>query len=60
MEVAAAALAGGQAGSLTLYNEAALIGIVTDTIREWFDNDRVIAERLNEAGYQSKAGKGMG
>ncbi|ANK40704.1 MULTISPECIES: hypothetical protein [Klebsiella pneumoniae complex] len=58
MEVAAAALAGGKQGiTPTLYNEAALIGIVTDTIREWFDNGRVIAERLNEAGYQSKAGK---
>ena len=49
MEVAAAALAGGKQGiTPTLYNEAALIGIVTDTIREWFDNGRVIAERLNE------------
>lgn len=58
MEVAAAALAGGKQGiPPTLYNEAAVIGIVADTIREGFDNGRIIAERLNEAGYQTKAGK---
>lgn len=58
MEVAAAALAGGNQGiPPTLYNEAAVIGIVADTIREGFDNGRIIAERLNEAGYQTKAGK---
>ena len=33
------------------------IGIVAGTIREGFDNGRIIAERLNEAGYQTKAGK---
>ncbi|HFD0200870.1 hypothetical protein [Klebsiella variicola] len=54
MEVAAAALAGGNQGiPPTLYNEAAVIGIVADTIRE----GRIIAERLNEAGYQTKADK---
>lgn len=58
MEVKVAALAGDKQGiTPTLYNEAALIGVVTDTIREWFDNCRVIAERLNEASYQTKAGK---
>ncbi|HDZ0806529.1 TPA: hypothetical protein RRT88_004692, partial [Klebsiella pneumoniae] len=58
MEVAAAALAGGKQGiPPTLYNEAAVIAIVADTIREGFDNGRIIAERLNEAGYQTKAGK---
>ncbi|HGK4002530.1 TPA: hypothetical protein ACJ2O0_006002, partial [Klebsiella pneumoniae] len=58
MEVAAAALAGGKQGiPPTLYNEAAVIAIVADTIREGFDNGRIIAERLNAAGYQTKAGK---
>lgn len=58
MVVAAAALAGGKQGlPPSLYNEAAVIGIVADTIREGFDNGRIIAERLNEAGYQTKAGK---
>lgn len=58
MEVAAAALAGGKQGiPPQLYNESAVIGIVADTIREGFDNGRIIAEQLNEAGYQTKAGK---
>ncbi|PPE38228.1 hypothetical protein C4M75_25015, partial [Escherichia coli] len=37
--------------------ETAVIKIIADTIRQGFDNGRVIAERLNEAGYQTKAGK---
>jgi hypothetical protein len=58
MEVAAAALAGGKQGiPPTPYNETAVIGIIADTILEGFDNGRIIAERLNEAGYQTKAGK---
>lgn len=58
MEVAAAALAGGKQGIPPQpYNEGAVIGIIADTIREGFDNGRIIAERLNEAGYQTKAGK---
>ncbi|HBR5525306.1 MULTISPECIES: hypothetical protein [Klebsiella] len=58
MEIAAAALAGGKQGIPPQpYNETAVIGIVADTIREGFDNGRIIAERLNEAGYQTKAGK---
>ncbi|HFS8241946.1 TPA: hypothetical protein ACH2JY_002967 [Klebsiella pneumoniae] len=58
MEVAAAALAGGKRGiPPTPYNETAVIGIIADTIRDGFDNGRIIAERLNEAGYQTKAGK---
>ena len=53
-----AVAAGGKQGiPPTLYNEAAVIGIVADTIREGFDNGRIIAERLNAAGYQTKAGK---
>lgn len=58
METAAAALVGGKQGIPPRpYNEAAVIQIVAGTIRDGFDNGRVIAERLNEAGYQTKAGK---
>ncbi|WP_029685956.1 hypothetical protein [Tatumella saanichensis] len=58
MEMAAAALAGGKQGIPSReYNEAAVIQIVADTIKQGFDNGRIIAERLNEAGYQTKAGK---
>lgn len=58
METAAAALVGGKQGIPPRpYNEAAVIQIVAGTIREGFDNGRIIAERLNEAGYQTKAGK---
>lgn len=34
-----------------------MIQIVAGTLREGLDNGRIIAERLNEAGYQIKAGK---
>ena len=58
MEVAASALAGGKQGiPAQPYNEAAVLEIVADTIREGLDNGRIIAERLNDAGYQTKAGK---
>lgn len=58
METAAAALAGGKQGIPPHpYNEVAVLQIVANTIRDGFDNGRVIAERLNEAGYQTKAGK---
>lgn len=58
MEVAAAALAGGKQGIPPQpYNEAAVLQIVADTIREGLDNGRIIAERLNDAGYQTKMGK---
>lgn len=58
MEKAAAALVGGKQGiPPTPYNESAVIQIAVDTIRQGFDNGRVIAERINEAGYQTKAGK---
>ncbi|UNK62475.1 recombinase family protein [Buttiauxella ferragutiae] len=58
MEAAAAALAGGKQGIPPQpYNEAAVLQIVADTIREGLDNGRIIAERLNDAGYQTKAGK---
>lgn len=56
--MATAALVEGKRGiPPTPYNETAVIGIVADTIREGLDNGRIIAERLNEAGYQTKAGK---
>lgn len=58
METAAAALMGGKQGIPPHpYNEAAVLQIVAATIQEGFDNGRIIAERLNEAGYQTKAGK---
>lgn len=61
MEVAAAALAGGKQGiPTTLYNEAAVIGIVADTIREGFDNGRIIAERLNGGWLSDKSGQSVG
>ena len=58
METAAAALIGGKQGiPPNLYNEAAVIAVVVDTIRQGFDNGRIIAERINEAGYQTVAGR---
>lgn len=58
MELAAAALIGGKQGIPPLpYDEEAVIRIVSETIKHGFDNGRIIAERLNEAGYQTKAGK---
>lgn len=58
MEIAAAALVGGKQGIPPRpYDQRVVIRIVADTIREGFNNGRIIAERLNEAGYQTKAGK---
>ena len=58
MEMAAAALIGGKQGIPPHpYNEAAVLRVVADTIRQGFDNGRIIAERLNEAGYQTRSGK---
>lgn len=58
MEVAAAALVVGKHGVPGLpYDEKAVTRIVEETIAHGFDNGRIIAERLNEAGYQTKAGK---
>lgn len=58
MEVAAAALIGGKQGIPPLpYDEPTVIRIVEEAIAQGFDNGRIIAERLNEAGYQTKAGK---
>ena len=40
-----------------LYNETAVLAVVVQKIRDGFDNGRIIAERINAAGYQTKAGK---
>ncbi|MDC6108681.1 hypothetical protein [Serratia rubidaea] len=58
MEVAAAALIGGKQGIPPLpYDELAVMRVVDETIAQGFDNGRIIAERLNKADYQTKAGK---
>lgn len=58
METAAAALIGGKQGIPPLpYDEQAVIRVVEETIAQGFDNGRIIAERLNEAGLQTKTGK---
>lgn len=58
MEIAAAALIGGKQGIPPLpYDEPAVTRIVEEAIAQGFDNGRIIAERLNSAGYQTKAGK---
>ncbi|MDK2377304.1 hypothetical protein [Serratia fonticola] len=58
MEMAAAALVAGKSGIPPhLYNEKAVIAIVAQTIGEGLDNGRIISERLNDAGYQTKGGK---
>ncbi|PKB87511.1 hypothetical protein A8A01_24135 [Ewingella americana] len=58
MEIAAAALVGGKQDIPPHpYNQAAVVEIVAQTISEGLDNGRIIAERINAAGYQTKAGK---
>lgn len=58
MEVAAAALIVGKQGVPSLpYDEQAVIRVVEETIAQGFDNGRIIAERLNKAGYQTKTGR---
>lgn len=39
------------------YNESAVVSVVNLSLSEGRDNGRIIAERINEAGYQTKAGK---
>lgn len=39
------------------YNESAVISVVNLVLSEGIDNGRIIAERINEAGYQTKGGK---
>lgn len=58
METAAAALVVGKQGIPPHpYNEAAVVSVVAQTIRDGLDNGRIISERINAAGYQTKAGK---
>lgn len=58
MENAAAALAGGKQGIPPhSYDERCVIAVVVDTLRQGIANGRVIAERINDAGYQTLAGK---
>lgn len=58
MEKAAAALVvGKQDIPPHPYNETAVVAVVVQTIKDGFDNGRIIAERINAAGYQTKAGK---
>jgi len=58
MEVAAAAHIVGKQGVPGLpYDEQEVIHIIAETINQGFDDGRIIAERLNDAGYQTKAGK---
>lgn len=57
MEVAAALIGGKQGIPPLTYDEPALIRIVAEAIAQGFDNGRIIAERLNDAGYQTKVGK---
>ena len=39
------------------YNENAVLAVVVQKIRDGFCNGRIIAERINAAAYQTKAGK---
>ncbi|MBU3053305.1 hypothetical protein [Proteus mirabilis] len=39
------------------YNESAVVSVVNSVLSEGVANGRIIAERINEAGYQTKAGK---
>ena len=39
------------------YNEPAVVSVVNLVLSEGIDNGRIIAERINEAGYQTKSGK---
>ncbi|ATC75078.1 TPA: hypothetical protein ACIR5G_001526 [Proteus mirabilis] len=39
------------------YNESAVISVVNSVLSEGVANGRIIAKRINEAGYQTKAGK---
>lgn len=39
------------------YNESAVVSVVNSILSEGVANGRIIAERINEAGYQTKAGK---
>lgn len=58
LESAAASLTAGKADIPPYaYNEPAIVAVVNQVLSEGVDNGRVIAELINEAGYQTKAGK---
>lgn len=58
LESAAASLIAGKADiPPRAYNEPVIVAVVNQVLSEGLDNGRVIAERINEAGYQTKAGK---
>ncbi|MEG0279835.1 MAG: hypothetical protein RR510_14570 [Morganella sp. (in: enterobacteria)] len=58
LESAAASLIVGKADIPPhAYNEPAIVAVVNQVLSEGVDNGRVIAERINEAGYQTKSGK---
>lgn len=58
LESAAASLIAGKADiPPRAYNEPAIVAVVNQVLSEGLDNGRVIAERINETGYQTKAGK---
>ncbi|HAT1528724.1 TPA: hypothetical protein I8W52_003962 [Morganella morganii] len=58
LESAAASLIAGKADTPPhAYNEPAIVAVVNQVLSEGLDNGRVIAERINEAGYQTKTGK---
>ncbi|HID7801612.1 TPA: hypothetical protein ACXIBI_000948 [Proteus mirabilis] len=39
------------------YNESAVVSVANSVLSEGVTNGRIIAEQINEAGYQTKAGK---
>lgn len=58
LESAAASLIAGKADIPPhAYNEPAIVAVVNQVLPESADNGRVTAERINEAGDQTKAGK---
>ncbi len=58
LESSVASLIAGKAGIPPYtYNESAVVSVVNLVLSEGVDNGRIIAERINEAGYQTKGGK---
>ncbi|MCX3072416.1 hypothetical protein OSB95_04040 [Providencia stuartii] len=58
LESSVASLIAGKADiPLYTYNESAVVSVVNLVLPEGIDNGRIIAERINEAGYQTKGGK---
>lgn len=58
LESSVASLIAGKADiPLYTYNESAVVSVVNSVLSEGVTNGRIIAERINEAGYQTKAGK---